>query len=175
MNNPETITPKRTPILWILGIITMLNSAFSAIAYICWAFAPDYMLKSMETIKDMDMFPADQVEQILSIYTSINSWQYLLLAAVQLMLFVGAFLMLAKLNKAGFHVYTIGKILEFSVMNFIIGGLVAMDLNGIIMSVLWVLMYATQLRYMKPFDNQNNNDTLQNTDSVTSENNPSHE
>ena len=60
-------------------------------------------------------------------------------------------------------------------MNFIIGGLVAMDLNGIIMSVLWVLMYATQLRYMKPFDNQNNNDTLQNTDSVTSENNPSHE
>ena len=168
-------TPKRTPILWILGIITMLNSAFSAIAYICWAFAPDYMLKSMETIKDMGMFPADQVEQILSIYTSINSWQYLLLAAVQLMLFVGAFLMLAKLNKAGFHVYTIGKILEFCVMNFVIGGLVAMDLNSIIMSVLWVLMYATQLRYMKPFDNQNNNDTLQNPDSVTSENNPSNE
>ncbi len=153
----------------------MLNSAFSAIAYICWAFAPDYMLKSMETIKDMGMFPADQVEQILSIYTSINSWQYLLLAAVQLMLFVGAFLMLAKLNKAGFHVYTIGKILEFCVMNFVIGGLVAMDLNSIIMSVLWVLMYATQLQYMKPFDNQNNNDTLQNTDSVTSENNPSNE
>ena len=168
-------TPKRTPILWILGIITMLNSAFSAIAYICWAFAPDYMLKSMETIKDMGMFPADQVEQILSIYTSINSWQYLLLAAVQLMLFVGAFMMLAKLNKAGFHVYTIGKILEFCVMNFVIGGLVAMDLNSIIMSVLWVLMYATQLRYMKPFDNQNNNDTLQNPDSVTSENNPSNE
>ena len=175
MNNPETITPKRTPILWILCIITMLNSAFSAIAYICWAFAPDYMLKSMETIKDMGMFPADQVDQILSIYTSINSWQYLLLAAVQLMLFAGAFLMLAKLNKAGFHVYTIGKILEFCVINFVIGGLVAMDLNGIIMSVLWVLMYATQLRYMKPFDDQNNNDTLQNTDSVTSENNPSHE
>jgi hypothetical protein len=91
------------------------------------------------------------------------------------MLFAGAFLMLAKLNKAGFHVYTIGKILEFCVMNFVIGGLVAMDLNSIIMSVLWVLMYATQLRYMKPFDNQNNNDTLQNTDSVTSENNPSNE
>ena len=168
-------TPKRTPILWILGIITMLNSAFSAIAYICWAFAPEYMQKSMEMIKEMGMFPAEQTDQILSIYTSINSWQYLLLAVVQLMLFVGAFLMLAKLNKVGFHVYTIGKILEFCVMNFVIGGLVAMDLNGIIMSVLWVLMYATQLRYMKPFDNQNNNDTLQNTDSVTPENNPSHE
>ena len=168
-------TPKRTPILWILGIITMLNSAFSAIAYICWAFAPEYMQKSMEMIKEMGMFPSEQTDQILSIYTSISNWQYLLLAAVQLMLFVGAFLMLAKLNKAGFHVYTIGKILVFCVMNFVIGGLVAMDLTGIFMSVLWVLMYATQLRYMKPFDDQNNNDTLQNTDSVTSENNPSNE
>ena len=63
MNNPEDITPKRTPILWILGIITMLNSAFSAIAYLCWAFASDYMLKSMETVKTMGLFPAEQTEQ----------------------------------------------------------------------------------------------------------------
>ena len=175
MNNPETITPKRTPILWILGIITMLNSAFSAIAYICWAFAPDYMQKSMEMIKEMGMFPAEQTDQILSIYTSINSWQYLLLAAVQLMLFAGAFLMLVKLNSKGFHVYTIGKILEFCVLNFVIGGLVAMDVNGIIMSVLWVLMYATQLRFLKAVENQDNNSTPSNISSPESENHPSHE
>ena len=155
MNNPEDITPKRTPILWVLGIITMLNSAFSAIAYLCWAFAADYMLKSMETVKTMRLFPAEQTEKILELYTSINSWQYLLLAAVQVMLFVGAFLMLAKLNKAGFHVYTIGKILEFCVMNFVIGGIVAMNFSGILMSILWVLMYATQLRFMQPTDEQN--------------------
>ena len=149
-------TPKRTPILWILGIITMLSATFSAIAYICWAFAPDYMLKSMESVKEMGVFPAEQAEQIFAIYTSINSWQYLMLTAVQIMLFAGAFLMLAKLNKAGFHVYTIGKILEFCVMNFLIGGLVAMNINGIIMSVLWVLMYATQLRFMQSTDEQNN-------------------
>ena len=175
MNNPETITPKRTPILWILGIITMLNSAFSAIAYICWAFAPDYMQKSMEMIKAMGMFPAEQTDQILSIYTSINSWQYLLLAAVQLMLFAGAFLMLVKLNSKGFHVYTIGKILEFCVLNFVIGGMVAMDVNGIIMSVLWVLMYATQLRFLKAVENQDNNSTPTDISSPESENHPSHE
>ena len=168
-------TPKRTPILWILGILTMLNSAFSAIAYICWAFAPDYMQKSMEMIKELGMFPAEQTDQILSIYTSINSWQYLLLAAVQLMLFTGAFLMLVKLNSKGFHVYTIGKILEFCVLNFIIGGLVAMDVNGIIMSVLWVLMYATQLRFLKAVENQDNNSTPSNISSPESENHPSHE
>lgn len=107
------------------------------------------------------MFSADQVDQLLSLYTSIKSWQYLLLTIVQVMLFAGAFLMLVRLNKAGFHVYTIGKILEFCVMNFAIGGLAAMNLNGIIMSVLWVLMYATQLRFLQPSDNQNNNNIQQ--------------
>ena len=175
MTNPEPITPKRTPILWILGILTMVGTAFSAIAYICWAFAPDYMQKSMEMIKEMGMFPAEQTDQILSIYTSINSWQYLLLAAVQLMLFAGAFLMLVKLNRVGFHVYTIGKILEFCVMNFVIGGVVAMNLNGIITSVLWVLMYATQLRFLKAVENQDNNSTPSNISSPESENQPSHE
>lgn len=41
-------TPKRTPVLWILGILTMLSAASSTIAYLSWAFAPDQMLKSME-------------------------------------------------------------------------------------------------------------------------------
>ena len=168
-------TPKRTPILWILGILTMLNSTFSAIAYICWAFAPDYMQKSMEMIKEMGMFPAEQTDQILSIYTSISSWQYLLLTVVQIMLFAGAFLMLVKLNSNGFHVYTIGKILEFCVLNFVIGGMAAMDVNGIIMSVLWVLMYATQLRFLKAAENQDNNSTPSNISSSESENHLSHE
>ena len=168
-------TPKRTPILWILGILTMVGTAFSAIAYICWAFAPDYMQKSMEMIKDMGMFPAEQTDQILSIYTSISSWQYILMFVVQIMLFAGAFLMLVKLNSNGFHVYTIGKILEFCVLNFVIGGMVAMDVNGIIMSVLWVLMYATQLRFLKSVENQDDNSTPSNISSPESENQTSHE
>ena len=153
--------PQRTPILWILGIITMVDAVFSAIAYICWAISPDYMLKSMEMIKEMNLFPADQAEQILNLYTSIASWQYLMLTVIEAMLFTGAFLMLVKLNKAGFHVYTIGKILEFCVLNFVIGGMVAMGVNGIITSVLWVLMYATQLRFMNPSDNQDDNNIQQ--------------
>ena len=158
--NPQ-YKPQRTPILWILGILTMVSAVFSAIAYLCWAIAPDYMLKSMEMIKGMDLFSADQAEQILNLYTSITSLQYLLLTIVEIMLFAGAFLMLVKLNKVGFHLYTIGKILEFCVLNFIIGGLAAMNMNGIITSVLWVLMYATQLRFMKPVDDQDNNENLQ--------------
>lgn len=160
--------PHRTPILWILGIITMVDSLFSAIAYLCWAIAPNSMLKSMDIIKEMNLFTAVQAEQILSLYTSISSWQYLLLTVVEIMLFTGAFLMLVKLNKVGFHVYTIGKILEFCVLNFAIGGLAAMNVNGIIMSVLWVLMYATQLRFIQQPDNQNNNSSEQNIPDNTS-------
>ena len=161
--------PHRTPILWILGIITMVDSLFSAIAYLCWAIAPNSMLKSMDIIKEMNLFSAEQADQILSLYTSISSWQYLLLTVVEIMLFTGAFLMLVKLNKVGFHVYTIGKILEFCVLNFAIGGLAAMNVNSIIMSVLWVLMYATQLRYIQQPDNHNNNFSEQNfTDNTSS-------
>ncbi|MBP5562924.1 MAG: hypothetical protein J6X51_02685 [Bacteroidales bacterium] len=160
--------PHRTPILWILGIITMVDSLFSAIAYLCWAIAPNSMLKSMDIIKEMNLFSAEQADQILSLYTSISSWQYLLLTVVEIMLFTGAFLMLVKLNKVGFHVYTIGKILEFCVLNFAIGGLAAMNVNGIIMSVLWVLMYATQLRYIQQPDNHNNNFSEQNFPDNTS-------
>ena len=167
--------PRRTPILWILGIITMVNAVFSAIAYICWAIAPDYMLKSMEMIKEMNLFSADQAEQILNLYTSIASWQYLLLTVIEVMLFTGAFLMLVKLNKVGFHVYTIGKILEFCVLNFVIGGMVAMNTNGIITSVLWVLMYATQLRFMEPTDNQDDNTTNQQINPEDNDNLQSHE
>lgn len=167
--------PQRTPILWILGIITMVDAVFPAIAYICWAISPDYMLKSMEMIKEMNLFPADQAEQILNLYTSIASWQYLMLTVIEAMLFTGAFLMLVKLNKAGFHVYTIGKILEFCVLNFVIGGMVAMGVNGIITSVLWVLMYATQLRFMNPSDNQDDNNIQQPINPEDNDNLQSHE
>jgi len=167
--------PQRSPILWILGIFTMIGAMFSAITYLCWAIAPDSMLQSLEIIKDMKMFSAEQVDQILSLYTSISNWQYLLLTIVEVMLFTGAFLMLVKLNKIGFHFYTIGKIVEFCVLNFIIGGMAAMNMNGIITSVLWVLMYATQLRFMNPTDNQDNNTIKQQINPEDNDNSQSHE
>jgi hypothetical protein len=162
--------PQRTPILWILGIITMVDSLFSAIAYLCWAIAPNSMLKSMDIIKEMNLFSEEQADQILSLYTSISNWQYLLLTIVECLFFAGAFLMLVKLNKTGFHLYTIGKILEFCMLNFVIGGMAAMGINGIIMSILWVLMFATQLRFMNQTDNQDNTMSENNISPNSSEN-----
>lgn len=167
--------PQRSPILWILGTFTMIGAMFSAITYLCWAVAPNSMLQSMEIIREMKMFSADQVDQILSLYTSISKGQYLLLTLVEVMLFTGAFLMLVKLNKVGFHVYTIGKIVEFCVLNFIIGGMAAMNMNGIISSILWVLMYATQLRFMNPTDNQDDSTLQQQINPENNDNSPSHE
>lgn len=167
--------PQRTPILWILGTFTMIGAMFSAITYLCWAIAPDSMLQSIGIIKEMKMFSAEQVDQILSLYTSITNWQYLLLTVVEVMSFAGAFLMLVKLNKIGFHVYTISKIMEFCVLNFIIGGMAAMNMNGIITSVLWVLMYATQLRFMNPSDNQDNNTIEPQINPEDNDNSQSHE
>ncbi len=162
MNNSNIDnTQRRTPILWILAILTMINTGFSAITYLMWALIPDTMSQSMEVVKESGFFSSEQAEQILSIYTSISNWQYVLLALVQVMLFAGALIMLAKLNPIGFHIYTIGQILQFCVMNFVIGGMVAMDWNAIIMAILWVLMYSTQLRYMKGAADESSNNEIE--------------
>lgn len=154
MNTPEQNTPRRTPILWILCILTMISAFFSTIAYLAWALAPDTMLNSMEIVKSSGIIPLDQADKILSIYTSIESWQYIFLAVVQITMFAGAFIMLAKLDTIGFHIYTISQISQFIILNFMIGGSVAMDLNSIIMAILWVLMYATQLKFMRNFSSK---------------------
>ena len=147
-NNLEN-TPRRTPILWILSIFTMLNTFFSTISYVAWAVNADVMQKSLEIMKKVETFSEEQVDQIVGIYSSISSWQYFLLAIIQLIIFAGAFIMLSKLNKIGFHFYTIGQILQFCVLNFVIGGVVAMGTNAIVTTILWVLMYSTQLRFMR--------------------------
>ena len=158
-NSPiENNSPKkRTFILWVLGILAMLDAGFSFLSYLGWAIRPDYMQQSLEMLRPMNILTSEQLEQVLNIYSSIQSWQYILLALVSAALFAGVFLMLVKLQAAGFHIYTMGKITEFCVLNFVIGGMAAMNINGIITSVLWVLMFATQIRYMEPFDNQDNN------------------
>jgi hypothetical protein len=53
--------------------------------------------------------------------------------------------------------------------------MVAMGVNGIITSVLWVLMYATQLRFMNPSDNQDDNNIQQPINPEDNDNLQSHE
>ncbi|MDY6327071.1 MAG: hypothetical protein SPL42_07200 [Bacteroidales bacterium] len=141
--------PRRTVVLWILAVLTMLNTGFSAITYTALALNPGIMEQSFESVRKTGMFPDDKVEQMAAVYASVESWQYFLLAVVQAVIFSGAFIMLSRLNRIGLHFYVIGQILQFCVLNFVIGGQVAMDINAVITAILWVLMYSTQLRFMQ--------------------------
>ena len=87
--------------------------------------------------------------QVFEMYLSIKGWQYGLLIITEAAIFIGALIMLWKLNPIGFHIYTIGQMAEFCVQNFIIGGKMTMNWSAIMLTIMIILMYATQLRYMK--------------------------
>lgn len=174
MNQTEN-KPTRPITLWIIGILAMLDAGFSCISYLAWALSPAYMQRSLETIRPMNIFPSEQLDDILALYNSIQSWQFLLLAVMSALLFIGAFIMLVKMKKIGFHIYTFGKIFEFCLLNFVIGGRVAMNGSGIVMSILWVLLFAMQLRFMEPNENQDNSNSTQSISNSSSDNNQPNE
>ncbi len=116
-------------------------------------------------VKTMPMFAGAEYQELFDIMLSITKWQFLLLILAEAASFAGALIMLWKLKSIGFHIYTIGQILEFCTLNFIIGGKLTMTFSAVIMTVLIIVMYATQLRYMKdPPAKDNNNEEPINKD-----------
>ena len=147
--NTKPDKPQRTFLLWFLGICTMLNAGMNVISFSMYAFFPNFIQQSMEMVKNMPMFSGEEYQETFEIFLSIAPKQYILLILAELASFIGALIMLWKLRSVGFHIYTIGQILEFCTLNFIIGGKLAMPLSAVLMTVLIIVMYATQLRYMK--------------------------
>ena len=97
----------------------------------------------------MPIINGTDYQEMLDVFLSIPSWKYIPLILAEAASFAGALIMLWKLNSIGFHIYTIGQILEVCTLNFIIGGKLVMPLSAVMMTVLIIVMYATQLRYMK--------------------------
>lgn len=147
--NPPTDKPTRTFLLWFLGICTMMNAGMNVISFSMYAFCPNFIQQSMELVKNMSIFNGNEYQEMFDVFLSIPSWKYIPLILAEVASFAGALIMLWKLNSIGFHIYTIGQILEICTLNFIIGGKMVMPLSAVMMTVLIIIMYATQLRYMK--------------------------
>lgn len=161
--------PKRTFMLWFLAICTMLNNVTSGLTYFFYGLFPKILRQSVEVMSNMPMFDNEQYRQAFDTYLSIAPWQYLLLFVMCAMAFAGALIMLWKLKPLGFHLYTISQIYGFCVLNLIIGGKLAMGWNEIIWTIMIVIIYALQLRFIQQFkdaseqkekqaDADNNND-----------------
>lgn len=146
--NAQPDKPQRTFLLWFLAICTMINAGLNVISFSMYAFFPDLIRQSMTIMQNMSLFSGEEYKEMIEIFLSVAPWQYLLLILAEAASFAGALIMLWKLRSVGFHIYTIGQILEFCTLNFIIGGKMTMPFSAVLVTVLIIVMYATQLRYM---------------------------
>lgn len=141
--------PQRTFVLWFLAICTMINAGMNVVSFSLYAFFPGLIRQSMDFILNMPMRNGDEYREIFEIFLSVTPQQYLLLILAEIASFAGALIMLWKMKSIGFHIYTIGQIFEFCILNFLIGGKMAMNLSAVVMTVLIIILFATQLRYMQ--------------------------
>lgn len=148
INSTPDERPKRSFLLWFLAICTMINAGMNAINYMLFLLFPRMMEQTVEAMQKIPAFSNDTYSEVFNIYLSISGWQYGLLLLVEIAIFVGALLMLWKLKSIGFHIYTIGQIVLFGILNFVIGGKLVMSGDAIIVTVCLILLYASQLKYM---------------------------
>lgn len=144
--------PQRTLMLWFLAVCTMINSGMNAINYLMFLLFPKLMSQTVEMMQKMPAFNGDEYTEAFNVYLSIGGWQYGLLTIVEIAIFIGALVMLWKLNPIGFHIYTFGQIGLFCVQNFFIGGKMTISWDAIILTVCIILLYSMQLKYMKEPD-----------------------
>ena len=151
--------------MWFLAICTMINAGMNVMSFSLYAFFPGLIRQSMDFIQNIPMFSGDEYKEIFDIFLSVTPQQYLLLILAEIASFAGALIMLWKMKSIGFHIYTIAQIFEFCILNFLIGGKMAMNLSAVVMTVLIIILFATQLRYMQgdraadtdgPIDNNQN-------------------
>jgi hypothetical protein len=159
MNTPDSTTnrAKRGLLLWILSICTMIQAGNNILLYALFLLFPDKMGQAVGNLTQVPFFDEEAFKEIIQIFQSIAGWQYGLLILVEVAIFAGALIMLWKLKPIGFHIYMIGQIGLFCVLNFVIGGNLMMTWDAIIWTVFIILLFASQLKYMSEPDENTKN------------------
>ena len=153
--NSNIQQPKRGFLLWFLSICTMINAGSNILLYAMCVLFPNMVNDAVGRMSQMSFFNDEAYQELVLIFQSIAGWQYGLLIIAEVAIFVGALIMLWKLNPVGFHIYTFGQIGLFCILNFVIGGKLVMTWEAILMTICIILLFASQLKYMrKPQEDQ---------------------
>lgn len=154
-SNPNIKQPKRGFLLWFLSLATMFQAGNNILLYTMFLLFPDKMGQAVSNLTQIPFFDDEAFREVIQVFQSIAGWQYGLLILVEIAIFAGALIMLWKLNPIGFHIYTIGQIGLFCILNFVIGGKLMMTWEAIIWTIFIILLFASQLKYMrKPQEDQ---------------------
>jgi hypothetical protein len=152
--------PKKIPdMLNVLTILTFVGSGLGALSQIYYSF-------NAKKVYDMTIANQDKMAEApswarnlqgpdpigVATRTYDNRIAILILGVVALVLCVYGAIMMRKMKKSGFYLYLIGEILPFIATFIFIGGAAMTGLAfmfTIFITALFIILYATQLKYLK--------------------------
>ena len=141
--NPE---PQRPSGLSVACVLSFINAGFQILSNLVWFLSYNAMkevAESEEYYELMEKFTPniDQLEDTMQSQLAISRTSYLLM----LLLFVASFygvLQMWKLQKKGFHIYTIAQILMLIVTAIFITSVTDQSIVGsVILTAIWIGIY----------------------------------
>jgi hypothetical protein len=137
----STEQPKRPVFLTVLCILTFVGSGMNLLSSLFTAIAFDAIMPIMlEVAKKMNLPGIEALEMTTPGFLLVNALLYAGSVA-------GAILMM-RLNKKGFHIYTIAQILLI-IFTMYFFSLSAPGLPELFFSGLFIFFYGTNLKYMR--------------------------
>ena len=167
--NTPNIKPKRSTLLIVLVVLTLLNNSYGLFvnarqslnvesAIIKLEEALDTMEDSLDAIGGgegafANIFSGSSflLERQIEVLDKYGLFYFILLMLVAIGSIAGALLML-KLNKLGFHLYASAQVaallipLIFGLTSFSNSFLIAMNVFGILLTALFIWLYARELK-----------------------------
>lgn len=141
--NPE---PQRPTGLSVACVLSFINAGFQILSNLVWFLSYNAMkevAESEEYYELMEKFTPniDQLEDNMQAQLAISRTSYLLM----LLLFVASFygvLQMWKMQKQGFHIYTIAQILMLIVTAIFITSVTGQSIVGsVILTAIWIGIY----------------------------------
>ncbi len=162
MSTQDPFVPqeKKLPsLLNVLTILTFIGSGFALLSIPFMKWSGGFVKKAMENPEAMSSLPPEkqaEMEKTLTLFKEMeaNSTVLWIITLLAVALCVYGAIQMRKLKKEGFYLYAIGELFPLIATGFFIGfatQYVNMQsyIFGIGIPVLFVILYATQLKYMK--------------------------
>eukprot|EP01012_Entosiphon_sulcatum_P057034 TRINITY_DN80750_c0_g1_i1.p1 TRINITY_DN80750_c0_g1~~TRINITY_DN80750_c0_g1_i1.p1 ORF type:complete len:165 (-),score=24.08 TRINITY_DN80750_c0_g1_i1:28-522(-) len=153
---PEETAPKRPTFLTVLCILTFVGSGLALISAIYGYFSVqasaamfDTSMQGMEGMDQTGMMGELQETMRKAVENAIPN---LIIGVVCALLCLFGAIQMWKQRKTGFYIYTVGELVP-PIAGFILGagGVIgsASVILGLIIAVVWVSLYAVNLKHMK--------------------------
>ena len=149
---PPVVRPRG---LTVICILTFIFSGLSFVSYLFYTlnynYLSEYNNQYLELIKNSPylkgLFDVEVMTKTLDLLTGTSVWFYILTTLLYSASLGGAILMF-RLKKVGFHAYTVAQIMLLIIPLIYMPGFKT-DFSNVIITVVFILIYATHLRIMK--------------------------